>query len=107
MNTSLTDRENDQRILDESHLSCKTRDEKFTLFSRLTIHFTRHLALLLVNPSYRPTLFLNFRSKAKLFVCYSRFPPSQPPFIPSKTEQLPYAPIRLRFELSPRLCTTL
>lgn len=77
-NASVTDRENDQRILDESHLSCKTRDEKFTLFSRLTIHFTRHLALLLVNPSYRPTLFLNFRSKAKLFVCYSRPRPLYP-----------------------------
>lgn len=46
-NASVTDRENDQRIFEESHLSCKTRDEKFSLFSRLTIHFTRHLALLL------------------------------------------------------------
>lgn len=91
----------------ESHLSCKTRDEKFALFSRLTIHFTRHLAPLLVNPSYRPTLFLNFRadfrSKAKLFVCYSR-PLAPGPSTPSKTEQLPiYAPIRLRFELSLRV----
>lgn len=97
-NASVTDRENDQRILDESHLSCKTRDEKFTLFSRLTIHFTRHLALLLVNPSYRPTLFLNFRSKAKLFVCYSRPPASlsSPKRSNYPTPQLGYASSSLR-----------